>query len=801
MLLLRSSMDKGGVLRAFTLFFLVTILPFTSISVEASGNSNENYPYGGILSNPYTLAGSSVISYSNNGELVAASFHTDIGIVNSTSRKFIQHIDVGNKILSLAFSNDDSRLLVGLESPYMSTLAMAIYDTTTWERVGVNEDGKEVTDISVLPGDTIFASSNENDGVTEYEIDNPTSPLTVYDGAHTDSVSCLDHSPNQQFLVTGGVDGNIFVWNRTSVDIHVSWHIEFPITDCSISPDGSRISWIADKMLQVRSLPEGDFVSTQALIGTGLQLEWSHDGDELWVLADASTPTVYIFETSNFESINSFDLGHKVDQFSISPVEAEFIVTSNTAYLTIFRQTKWQPYAGFDGVDTDFDGTPDTYDSDDDGDGIGDDFEFTCNEGTNCELHADGRLTRQVKITISGNKLSIIDSYFLNASQSSPLRQLAAAAVNSDSLVDKGEATRIERMLCSGSDYSAISSSWVEAVKLENTAIIGQSASCDAKSGLSETEKFDSKTRIELRWFIEISLANEVKRPFNLTFDPSIAPPAHTATLVTPTNPFALSINHYSTRVYQKSGVNNNSQSMSLHIEEAPESPPTFLENSVTWLKKNFWIPLLIVFFNIFYFIALVRRKNRLLFDFDDEEEEEETITTTRRKTERAQPAAPLDKRSTSGRPQPVSRPSSRRQQPARLPPDQRGVRRIRKPPGRTTQTGDAPKGETWAYEEHGAYWDSDDPDAVDPYGEASDYHEEENSILDIASEVALESEQITNELDAAEEEDYADALSMLTTSSTNQIQDEPREATGAEDMPAPVKKKVRKKVKRRKRD
>ena len=780
-------------------FFISLVLLLSSIPTipEVSAGTEENYPFSGSLQNPYSLSGSSEITYSTDGSLIAAAFNSNVVIINSQYRTFIKDISIGNKILSLKFSDDDSSLLVGLESPFMSTLAMAIYDTTTWERIGVNEDGKEVSDIGILPGHQIFASANENNGVSEYYISDSTHSIANFDGQHTAEVTCLDYSPNGQQLVTGGKDGNLFLWNRTSTTVDISWPSGASITDCSISPDGTQLAWITNSLLQVRSVPGGEYVTSLNLVGSAFQLEWAENSEELWVLIESSTKLISIFNTADYSTIKTFELGHQVTKFAKSPTISEFIVTTNTGILSVFREDAWNPYYGLPGADLDGDGIPDSYDGDDDGDGLGDDFEYSCEEGSNCHTHPQPDLIRQVSITINGNIITIQDRYQLNSSLSAPIRELASSSVSSDGFVSQGEATKMERMLCSGINVDQISSDWNEAIKIDNSAIIETTVQCDAKLGLIDTEKYDSRTRIHLRLFIEITLANNVARPFNMSFNPSVSPPLHTVAQITPTSPFTLTLIHDGDTVYYQTPIHSASPEMSIIVQVPTAPDPTFIDISLSWLKINFLIPLSAFVVLGFVVIIGIRRKNRILFEIDEDEDDLLEVTSRRRPSNRGHIPENI---SSTGRPQPIQPPqqevTTRRKQPANSPSIEPAIRRVKKVPGSIYQTGDAPDGEEWDYSDHGAYWDKDDPDSADPYGEAQDFHNEEKVIQDIAQEVASETDEKEDATNKEKMESEIDAaLSMITKPSKSKLHKSTKSSEGESEKP----KKKRRKVKRRK--
>lgn len=726
-------------------------------------DANNHFAYSGAVDSPYSNSGSFTLAYSNDGSFVAVGFHRSVGIFETSSRTYVRNIDVGDGVRSIAFSGDDSIMFVGLESPMMETVAVALFHTDDWQRFGVVDDGLEVDSISTLESEQMFAAANEVNGVNEYQYDNPAHSYATYDGVHTSRATCVDYSPSGDHLLTGSEDGSIVVWNRVNQTVHLSWLSDDPIEDCGFSSSGDTVRWITASIMQVRAMPSGDFMDTISLNGPAKQMELNGVGNELWVMTEVASPLLQIYQLPEMNVINTFELGHDAQHFALSPSENEFIVATLSSIITIYSDIPWRPGFGQLGVDGDMDGIPDSLDSDDDGDGISDEYEFVCNEGHDCQTNPNMDYTRAIIISFSGSTMTILDSVQLNSSQSAPLRTLAAASVTPDNLVDHGEALRMERMLCGGTDSAAVIASWIDAVGLELTAVIDQRVICDAKLGLIDTVSTDSKTRIIIRWFIEVELSNKIPLPFNLTFTPGISPPASTVAMATPSSPIRLSVIYDGQTEYVSGAIYPTDSTITINIL-APEPPqPSLVEISIEWITENYWAPLLVLVIAPLIFIVVMRRRNTILFEVSEDEE----VVSRRRKSRSTQAIQHAEDEllSSTGRRQPSAPPSitQPRPQPNRLPPDQRAIRKVRKAPGTVVQSGDAPTGETWDYGEHGAYYDTDDPDQQDPYGDSKDFHDEGLELKQLAEQMVDSSSPPIEEDDGLGTTDFADAISKLT--------------------------------------
>ncbi len=117
---------------------------------------------------------------------------------------------------------------------------------------------------------------------------------------HTDSVNCVDVSPDGTQLVSGGEDQNVIVWKFGSTEGRALTYHTDRVTDCAFSPDGSLIATasydghvklLSAADLQENTLPaQGGAVKAIAFSPDGeyLALASSNSTVGLWHLSDRS---------------------------------------------------------------------------------------------------------------------------------------------------------------------------------------------------------------------------------------------------------------------------------------------------------------------------------------------------------------------------------------------------------------------------------------------------------------------------------------------------------------------------------
>ena len=790
------SKDGSNVRMRGSLAFILIIpllLPLVSV---ASAESPSGFAYSGGLVSPGDAGLSAVVAWSNDGELLASSYHYDIVITTVESRRMLVTLNPTDVVRSLAFTDDDSHLVVGLDSPYQSTLAVSVYETSGWSRVMFTEEGRDVDSISFVPGGLVFAVANDADGVIEYEISSG-NEQNRFGGGHSERVTCISHSPNGQLLLTGGGDGVINVWDRGSSSIVKTWNSDEAISDCAISPNAEWIVWTSGTLMQVRRVSDHSLVTTVHLGADSKSFEWGPDSSKIWLLTELASPRIVMYATSTWSLVSTIELGHKATDFSVEPNQRQIAVPSNGKVVALYSMDRWPSGSGVADSDLDEDGISNSRDSDDDGDGVPDEYDNICDSGVNCASDPDVDLIRTISITAVGARLLISDNVQLNLTQSIRLRELAAHSIHDDSQVDNGEANRIDRMLCQGMDEQQILNAWVNVLTVDEAAVLGGMVSCNGKVGLIGTGTIDTQTRIEVKWTVELTLSNSLSKPYNLSYDLGIPSPAGTVAMAAPQWPVRLLFYHEGILEYDSGAVAKSSPESVLYVEADPPRDDKVLDLIIEWVSGN-TVPVAGAFVILTtILLVIVRLRNRVDFEYESIDEEfdeygddEESLQSSSideypgygaDEFKQSIPESTNTVSAVAARGPPPGRIA--RQQPGRPPPDKRRTRKVVKQE---------------AVESEAEYEDVDDeepPDVVDV--------DESDPSMRIAAELAAESSVDDGaEGRSWDSKSIEDALSMIT--SKPPVVQQPLEpvpdsddADDEETPPAP--KKRRRPVRRRK--
>ncbi|MCH2349131.1 MAG: WD40 repeat domain-containing protein, partial [Candidatus Poseidoniales archaeon] len=604
-------------------FLLISTLLLSLLPV-ASAQTTSGFGYSGGLTSPAVTGLSTVVAWSYDGSLLAISYYDEVVITTVDSRRTLVTLTLEWEVRSLEFSDDDSHLVIGLSSPYRSTIAVAVFETGGWSRISFTEEGSDVDSVSILPGGMLFAVSDGDGGVIEYELTTG-NELRRFSGGHTGRVTCISHSPDGGQLLTGGEDGVVNLWDRNGPSIEKYWPADDPISDCAISPDGEWIVWTSGSLMQVRKLDDHTLVSTVHLAGDSKNLEWSPDSTGIWLLTEFAAPQLQLFSSSTWAQEHVIDIGHKATFFSVAPGQRLFAVTSSGKVTALYSMDRWQPGFGVTGTDLDQDGIPNPRDSDDDGDGIPDEFDNICPSGSHCPSYPDVDLIRSVTITANGRLLSVTDTVQLNLSQSVLLRELAAYAILDDWQVDYVEASRIDRMLCEATDEDQVLSAWASVISVDAAGVLeGGRVTCTGKTGLVGTRTADTHIRVEVSWTVEFTLSNPLSKPYNLSYDLGVPSPYGTVAMATPQWPVRMLFYHEGNLVFDSGVVAKSAPAGVLYVESDPPEDSAIIDFAAEWLTANAGLIAGTFVILVTILVVTVRLRNRVDFKFKQEDEDEE---------------------------------------------------------------------------------------------------------------------------------------------------------------------------------
>ena len=113
--------------------------------------------------------------------------------------------------------------------------------------------------------------------------------------AHTAPITCVDHDPVTDRLITGGYDGRVVAWRGGEVQ----WQVQLDdlVNDVRLSPDGNRVAVaVADRYAMVLDVLDGSFLLTLGPHGDDVNsVRWLAEGNGLVCVMDHLDPAVRVW--------------------------------------------------------------------------------------------------------------------------------------------------------------------------------------------------------------------------------------------------------------------------------------------------------------------------------------------------------------------------------------------------------------------------------------------------------------------------------------------------------------------------
>ena len=608
-------------------FLLLSATPVVSATsgMGWAGAAQSEYEYG------------TAVTYSPNGDIVASGHESTIMISDAYTHEAIQSFFVDFFVEEIEFSSDGRYLLIGMVSNLPNTPATVVFEYIDGEYVRAKhtEDGVNVDRISIAPDDATFATAIEDGRFVEWKIDTGSgSNLDIdrqYPTAHSGHISCLDHSMDGAHILSGADDGIVILWNRDSQSEVTRWETNSPISHCQFSNDGSIMSWISGGSLYLRNHD-----STQSYFGqfdispNATQVSFVHDDSEVAILV----PVIEGDEMRRIEFVSidsipislsrTLQLAHRSEMFSLHPSDQSVVVATLTDLVVFYSSSVPTETEIPTQIDTDQDNIPDIVDTDDDGDGILDQFDNICIAGNNCELQPNQETIRQFDISINGDEVVIIESIHLDAINSAYIRQLAAISISSNHRVDTDEYNHFEFAVCDEYNIPEIETRWETHLSVNELAFNALTVQCRVDSGLYGTNDNDVGTRISISWEISGSLLSSVSTPYNVSIISGIQTPSSSIAQNVHAFPVHVNIEDVSGSTSQVEVWNRRDANLFVSVDEKIESDGGAIGTTMNILS-TYWYAWSILAIGSITILGLfvVRRRNKIDFsDYDDVDSE-----------------------------------------------------------------------------------------------------------------------------------------------------------------------------------
>ena len=485
----------------------------------------------------------------NPNKTILASTHGDSVILfNATTLEKFATFSM-KRVSAMEFSPDGTTLAVNKGSTIQSQESIKLIDIPTLAILDVSalaDDKAE--DIAWSPDGQIIAAPGAEGDVELYRKDD-LSVKTTLGGVHNVDVSCIDYSPNGDYIVTGDESGRYAIWDSQGVRQGDYRDFGEPLLDCEFTPDGLDYVLLDDRGKISSKSTDGSDKLTINVNGAS-KIMFSESGSRMHIVAYSDDfKGLLTYEYDSFLVAKRTTFFHKAD-------DVEFIEDSNsrlqslyvaagTGQIAVYLRDKI-PF-GFNqpGVDLDGDLVPDDLDDDDDGDGIKDDWDedYGCDapDGIPCSRYPDLEKIRSLEINI-GDEFTIIDSITLPPGESSNIRNLSRNSIAKDQILSKNEARLFADAMCANIDHGDIIDQWLDSIILSNGELGDAEITCKVNSGMELVQSVDSTTQISISIITTFEYKNRMTFPLEISLSEQTLPTDGSVSWLAPAHPIAVKI-------------------------------------------------------------------------------------------------------------------------------------------------------------------------------------------------------------------------------------------------------------------
>lgn len=567
------------------------------------------------------------VALSPDETLLATGTEGYVVITKMSDRSVVEILSVKDHATALQFSPDGSYLAVGLKSDSLSGDALKFYSTNDWsESDKTFTNGKNPRDISFTnSGDKVLVQGQDKD---VFELSFPELSLLGHlNGHHTDDIKCSDYGYDGLISVTGGMDGEIAFWDMSDYSKSSSLKIgNYGVIDCDINPSSS----------QVVVLTENGEISVYWLNGTLIEdsiidfidakeARWSHDGEHIHVLESHLLPSLQRVRASDWVIDEFTHIGHQVRTFDISQDGQTLVTSTGTIHVGVYQSNYVEQGVGQLGADFDEDGIPDSIDIDDDGDGILDIYDVSC-DSSDCTKDPDSRYLRNIELLISGNKLIVSDSVSFGRYDSNALRNLTSTLLSDDNKINVDELSWMSTAMCDNIRHRDVIDQWMSMIEIEGSQLSNGSLACDPIAGISSNDFGDLSLRATFTWVTTFDLSSQPVAPYNITMKGILLAPTGSSAVIAPQFPLSLDFVDSNSQNFRIDIWNRSDTARIVLMEELEAVKPGAVGLVASFITDNLWIPISIVV-GILVCIGLIFKQNRdissALFESDEEKTED----------------------------------------------------------------------------------------------------------------------------------------------------------------------------------
>lgn len=494
--------------------FLGILLSLLFISPVISADSN-NLFYESTYDSTNQDQGYRTIEVNQNGSLAYASFGNTLVQYSPYNQETIQSKVFDQEILSVALSPDGTRIALTIRDGGTATDTIYILDADTFNtKISSQSTASNALLLSWTDNGASLITNHPTSGLIKLNREDLSTEVQ-YTGNLTGLIICTDISPSGSY--TMGVDetGRLTIWNSNGDYIHHEFLLDSSVNDCSFDPTESMFTVSID----------GDTIRKWTLSGSELRpldapginsYKWSSNGLYVYAHRTISGEFLSTYDSSDSSKISEVSLFHQFSEFEVlesSPGVIDFaLFTSTTDHVVTYRSIHLKNGLGASGSDFDSDGIPNSIDDDDDGDGIEDIWDLNCDaaESFSCDLLPDENYMRSMNLFLNETILEVEETFTLNKSDSSTIRDLSRYSLDSDIKLSTEEALLFANSYCDNIHEENYSKSIHDAIEIDGISLNYISMTCMVVSGMELTQVDDDRTHIRYSITTKFNMTGEI---------------------------------------------------------------------------------------------------------------------------------------------------------------------------------------------------------------------------------------------------------------------------------------------------